>query len=57
MISRERHVVGRIKNPGNEDGMERGCENVADGTFFLVGVYSPISVAPVNDLLIHLKFC
>jgi len=31
--------VGRIKNPGNEDGMERGCERVADGTFFLVGVY------------------
>ena len=28
-----RHVVGRIKNPGNEDGMERGCERVADGYF------------------------
>jgi len=36
----QRHVVGRIENPGNEDGMERGCERVADGTFFLVGVYS-----------------
>ena len=52
-----RHVVGRIKNPGNEDGMGRGYERVADGTFFLVGVDPPISVALVNDLLIHLDFC
>jgi len=35
----------------------RGCERVADGTFFLVGVDLPISVALVNDLLIHLDFC
>jgi len=37
----QRHAVGRIKKPGSKDGIERGCERVADGTFFLVGVDPP----------------